>query len=77
MPAARWISAIASSGVELGLDERDSRIGGTTPAARNLISGNNGSGVGGGDFGRFNQVLGNFIGTDITGTQDLGNGVRA
>ena len=51
-----------------------SRIGGTTPAARNVISGNNSSGVGGGDFGRFNQVLGNFIGTDITGTQDLGNG---
>ena len=47
-----------------------SLIGGTTPAARNLVSGN---GTGIGLFGPGNRVQGNFIGTDVTGTVDLGN----
>ncbi len=54
-------------------------IGGTTIAARNIISGNNifGHGVSisfsipGNGSG--NEVLGNFIGTDVIGTADLGN----
>jgi CSLREA domain-containing protein len=49
-------------------------IGGAVAAARNLISGNNRHGVeflGSGATG--NQVQGNFIGTDVTGTVDLGN----
>jgi BACON domain-containing protein/S-layer family protein len=48
-------------------------IGGMTPGARNIISGNLTSGVrlfG----GRETLVQGNFIGTDMTGTLDLGNG---
>jgi hypothetical protein len=47
-------------------------IGGTTPAARNLISadrGGNGVQIGSSS----NVVQGNFIGTDVTGTLDLGN----
>jgi CSLREA domain-containing protein len=49
-------------------------IGGTTPAARNLISGNSFDGVSiGGDAAIGNQVLGNYIGTDATGTGKLGN----
>jgi len=51
-------------------------IGGTTPAARNVISGNGFAGV---DIRSgaavANLVLGNFIGTDVTGTADLGNRV--
>ena len=45
-------------------------IGGLTPGARNVISGNN-EGV----FvrGAGSKVQGNYIGTDITGTQALGN----
>ena len=47
-------------------------IGGTTPAARNLISGNVGNGIALGS-GSGNTVQGNLIGTDITGTLALGN----
>jgi CSLREA domain-containing protein len=52
-------------------------IGGTTAGARNVISGNEGDGVGIGDFGSgatANIVQGNYIGTDVTGTMPLGNG---
>jgi hypothetical protein len=48
-------------------------IGGTTPAARNIISGNSGWGI----FDQSNgsaQIEGNYIGTDITGTTAVGNG---
>ena len=54
-----------------------SRIGGTAPDARNLISGNGGHGVdieGGTDI----VIEGNFIGTDHTGTfvvSNTGNGI--
>ncbi len=49
-------------------------IGGTTPAERNIISGNTDYGLplfGVGATG--NVVIGNYIGTDISGTQPLGN----
>lgn len=45
-------------------------VGGSTPAARNLISGN---GVGITVEGTGNVVQGNYIGTDVTGTVALGN----
>ena len=46
-------------------------VGGTTPGARNVISGNMAQGVKIG--GSFNLVRGNLIGTDASGTLDLGN----
>jgi len=46
-------------------------VGGLSAAARNLISGNAWSGVR--IDAAMNQVLGNYIGTDITGTNALGN----
>lgn len=49
-------------------------IGGTLPLARNVISGNAVVGVSIHDNATSNQVVGNFIGSDATGTVDLGNG---
>jgi uncharacterized repeat protein (TIGR01451 family) len=52
-------------------------IGGTTPADRNVISGNTGNGI---DFEESTGattgpvIRGNFIGTDATGLKALGNG---
>ena len=48
-------------------------IGGTTTAARNLISGNNGDGVQIANASTGNLVQGNFIGVNATGTAALGN----
>jgi uncharacterized repeat protein (TIGR01451 family) len=55
-------------------------IGGTTAAARNIISGNNNQGIniqGTGNVDNSlavgNVIQGNFIGTDVTGTMALGN----
>jgi Ca2+-binding RTX toxin-like protein len=68
-------------GLFIGFDAHDNTIGGTTAAAANVIAGN-------GDLANFilapgveldgadtanNIVAGNFIGTDLTGTLDLGN----
>jgi hypothetical protein len=54
-------------------------IGGAVAGARNVISGNRSDGVFISGNSRNNQLHGNFIGTDISGTQPLGNvanGVR-
>jgi CSLREA domain-containing protein len=58
-------------GVIVSFGSANNLIGGTTPAARNIISGNNnGIGLLGGPG---NTIQGNFIGTDHTGVNDLGN----
>ncbi len=63
----------------IGIDGDNNTIGGTTPGARNVISGaywphvfgiSNGMDI----FGNGNQVLGNYIGTDATGNIALANG---
>jgi hypothetical protein len=65
-------------GVDLNASSNN-RIGGTTAAGRNLISGNNSDGVDIGPGSGSNQVLGNYIGVRASGTAALGNsgeGVR-
>jgi Periplasmic copper-binding protein (NosD) len=52
----------------------DNTVGGTADGAGNLISGNRTDGVD--TTGTRTLVLGNFIGTDFTGTRALGNGGR-
>jgi uncharacterized repeat protein (TIGR01451 family) len=50
-------------------------IGGTTPEARNIISGNQFDGILLNGLAANNCLIqGNYIGTDVTGTLDLGNG---
>lgn len=50
-------------------------VGGVTPAARNIISGNNNDGIQiSGAGSSSNVVVGNYIGLDVTGSSDLGNG---
>jgi hypothetical protein len=49
-------------------------VGGTTAGERNVISGNDDEGVHVNDPGATgNKISGNYIGTDATGTKDLGN----
>ncbi len=61
-------------GVRIDNGSLGNTIGGTTAAARNVISGNQGDGVGIQGVGTTgNVVQGNYIGTDDDGEQDLGN----
>ncbi len=61
-------------GVFIGGGATSNTIGGAASGAANVISGNNGDGIDINNAGTSqNVVLGNFIGTDITGTGDLGN----
>jgi len=67
--------AIANRG-GISIEGTNITVGGTSAAARNIISGNTGSGVstatpnGPGEF-----VEGNYIGTDVTGTKAVPNSV--
>jgi photosystem II stability/assembly factor-like uncharacterized protein len=65
------------SGTGISAFGSDILIGGLTPAARNIISGNEGNGVT--LSGSGSKLQGNYIGTDITGLVRLhnGNGVVA
>lgn len=70
----------AQDGVRIG-NSSSTTIGGTSAGARNVISGNHANGVfiSGTSSATSNKVEGNFIGTDVNGTTDLGNaevGVR-
>ncbi|HVS40368.1 MAG TPA: choice-of-anchor Q domain-containing protein, partial [Gemmataceae bacterium] len=79
---ATGMTSTDGSGNPLGNDEgvrieyaSDNTIGGTTAAARNIISGNSEDGVDIGLAGTTDNVVeGNYIGTDVTGAVKLGTG---
>jgi len=61
-------------GVNLGGGAQYNQIGGSSVAERNLISGNGNIGMHlAGEGVKYNVVLGNYIGTDMTGQLALGN----
>lgn len=63
------------SGIQILGGAQSNTIGGTTAAARNLVSGNNFEGIVLTDAGTSsNLVQGNFIGTDATGMAAIPNG---
>ena len=65
----------ARAGVSVGVSISTGKnvVGGATPAARNLISGNTFSGVN--VYGSSNRVVGNLIGTAKDGVSPLGNAI--
>jgi hypothetical protein len=65
----------SGDGISFEGGTHDNLVGGTTPAARNVISGSIFNGVFLRDSGTSNNLIqGNFIGTDFTGTKSLANG---
>ena len=78
--AGNFIGTNAAGTAALGndggirIDSAGNTVGGTTAAARNIISGNNNFGIAlefGGATG--NSIEGNFLGPDMAGTGTLGN----
>src|ERR1700730_2437965 len=70
-------SAVANgfAGVTMYNGATGNIIGGTTPSARNILSGNGTVGLAFGDSGTSgNTAQGNYIGTDVTGTAAVPNG---
>lgn len=61
------------TGVNIDIDSNDNVIGGDTRESRNVISGNDEAGIA--VRGTGNRVIGNYIGTDQSGTSPLGNGL--
>lgn len=76
LPNGHSPTAVSANPDGLRVNAVRSTIGGTTPAARNVISGNSRFGLFIGAGGHQSVVQGNFIGTDITGTVALPNGTE-
>ena len=60
-----------SAGIDIGVNSANNTIGGSSPAARNVISDNGGNGVFIATSG--NSVIGNLIGLNAAGDSILGN----
>ncbi len=70
---ASGTAILGNGGNGVSIESYGNTIGGTATGARNVISGNDKDGISFGMYTSGNQVLGNLIGTDISGTAALGN----
>ena len=73
LDAAGTAAVANATGVLIDSGATNNTLGGTTAAARNVISGNVDVGVYLSSAGSGNQVSGNYIGTDATGTSSIPN----
>jgi hypothetical protein len=62
-----------TGGILINDETYENTIGGDSPNQMNLISGNGGAGVRMALETHHNSILGNYIGTDVTGKEELGN----
>jgi hypothetical protein len=77
---AKGTGAVAngSAGIQIGLGAQANTVGGTTAAARNVISGNSEEGLAISDSGTdYNLVHGNYIGLNATGKAAVANGLAS
>jgi hypothetical protein len=66
--------ANTGAGVRIGTNAKFNKVGGSTAGERNIISGNGAAGVYFETSGTTsNEVTGNYIGTNVSGTAGLGN----
>jgi len=61
--------------VGIAIQDSGNLIGGTLDSDRNIISGNSEAGITIDRFASSNQVLGNYIGTSLSGLEALANGI--
>ncbi len=69
---AAGTAAVANDGHGMNIQSNNNTIGGTTALERNVISGNNNSGLW--VAGNSNTIRGNYFGVGSNGTTSLGNG---
>lgn len=69
---AAGTGAISNSSVGLYVGSHGNTIGGSAAGARNVISGNASDGISVNGYN--NQIMGNYVGLDPTGTSAIGNG---
>jgi len=78
---AAGTAALPNHSNAVGLNADNSRVGGSAPGERNILSGNGTAAdvaagfyaVGAGIQGNNNRILGNYIGVDVTGTAAIAN----
>src|SRR5262249_48617939 len=66
-------AAVANANSGVAIFSPNNTVGGTTAAARNLVSGNSSIGIALFAGARNNLVQGNYVGTDVTGLHALAN----